>query len=106
MTRAVPISGLWRSPVAHLVRIEGVRCSNPLSSTTKPNEYGRSSALMSTLAIAWYSNKYSGGQRHRLNGRSGWDVFVRFCGGLVTRISDDHLVAVRHTSAEPVYRIS
>ena len=27
------ISGLWRSPVAHLVRIEGVRGSNPLSST-------------------------------------------------------------------------
>src|SRR5699024_2077554 len=26
-------SGLWRSPVAHLVRIEGVRGSNPLSST-------------------------------------------------------------------------
>jgi hypothetical protein len=26
--------GLWRSPVAHLVRIEGVRGSNPLSSTT------------------------------------------------------------------------
>src|SRR6185503_15392257 len=25
--------GLWRSPVAHLVRIEGVRGSNPLSST-------------------------------------------------------------------------
>jgi hypothetical protein len=26
--------GLWRSPVAHLVRIEGARGSNPLSSTT------------------------------------------------------------------------
>ena len=32
--RAVPCpTGLWRSPVAHLVRIEGVRGSNPLSST-------------------------------------------------------------------------
>src|SRR5450755_1495786 len=30
---ASPISGLWRSLVAHLVRIEGVRGSNPLSST-------------------------------------------------------------------------
>ena len=28
-----PSMGLWRSPVAHLVRIEGVRGSNPLSST-------------------------------------------------------------------------
>jgi hypothetical protein len=27
--------GLWRRPVAHLVRIEGVRGSNPLSSTKK-----------------------------------------------------------------------
>ena len=27
------LRGLWRSPVAHLVRIEGVRGSNPLSST-------------------------------------------------------------------------
>ncbi len=34
--RAVPVSGLWRSPVAHLVRIEGVRGSNPLSSTYDP----------------------------------------------------------------------
>jgi len=31
--------GLWRSPVAHLVRIEGVRGSNPLSSTTQVNIY-------------------------------------------------------------------
>jgi hypothetical protein len=29
----LPFSGLWRSLVAHLVRIEGVRGSNPLSST-------------------------------------------------------------------------
>ena len=29
-------TGLWRSPVAHLVRIEGVRGSNPLSSTYVP----------------------------------------------------------------------
>lgn len=28
-------SGLWRSPVAHLVRIERVRGSNPLSSTDR-----------------------------------------------------------------------
>jgi hypothetical protein len=27
------VEGLWRSPVAHLVRNEGVRGSNPLSST-------------------------------------------------------------------------
>jgi hypothetical protein len=32
--KVVPPLGLWRSPVAHLVRIEGVRGSNPLSSTT------------------------------------------------------------------------
>jgi hypothetical protein len=31
--KVVPPLGLWRSPVAHLVRIEGVRGSNPLSST-------------------------------------------------------------------------
>ena len=30
--------GLWRSPVAHLVRIEGVRGSNPLSSTPSPHD--------------------------------------------------------------------
>jgi hypothetical protein len=31
--------GLWRSLVAHLVRIEGARGSNPLSSTTQVNSY-------------------------------------------------------------------
>jgi hypothetical protein len=33
LLRWLPVLGLWRSPVAHLVRIEGVRGSNPLSST-------------------------------------------------------------------------
>ncbi len=32
--------GLWRSPVAHLVRIEGVRGSNPLNSTANPRPAG------------------------------------------------------------------
>src|SRR5215218_4989557 len=36
-----PTEGLWRSPVAHLVRIEGVRGSNPLSSTPSPHDGGR-----------------------------------------------------------------
>src|SRR5919198_1030756 len=33
--------GLWRRPVAHLVRIEGVRGSNPLSSTLTHLDLGK-----------------------------------------------------------------
>ena len=42
-SRAVNLlaKGLWRSPVAHLVRIEGVRGSTPLSSTPSPHDHRR-----------------------------------------------------------------
>ena len=36
--KSVRLKGLWRSPVAHLVRIEGVRGSTPLSSTPSPHD--------------------------------------------------------------------
>ena len=38
-----PPKGLWRSPVAHLVRIEGVRGSTPLSST--PSQHDTADAV-------------------------------------------------------------
>ena len=38
-TVSCPSKGLWRSPVAHLVRIEGVRGSTPLSSTPSPHDH-------------------------------------------------------------------
>ena len=48
---AVP-GGLWRSPVAHLVRIEGVRGSNPLSSTQFKGRFRQSETAFFDLACA------------------------------------------------------
>src|SRR5690242_11884130 len=62
-----PGLGLWRSPVAHLVRIEGVRGSNPLSSTQPRGGVGpsgtasllfvqqRSTAAAVNVALLWRS---------------------------------------------------
>ena len=43
------VEGLWRSPVAHLVRNEGVRGSNPLSSTT---QHRRSRSIRRTITVS------------------------------------------------------
>ena len=53
MAGASPVMGLWRSPVAHLVRIEGVRGSNPLSSTRSAaaTQWPPSAAVPRTAAV-------------------------------------------------------
>ena len=45
------LKGLWRSPVAHLVRIEGVRGSTPLSST--PSQHDPADAVGATAPAAF-----------------------------------------------------